>query len=250
MLAVKTPVFEGPLDLLLHLIEREELEITAVSLVQVTDQYIALLRAQDQIDLRALADFVAVGARLLLLKSRALLPRTAEQMAEDDLEAEAIATDLTAQLEEYRAFKQAAAYLRGLDDATHRSFTRVAPPPGDFAPTGLERVTMKKLLKAFQRALERLPVEPEPERIHRPLANVAERKDAIMASVRRLGGRIGISRLIAECRSRYEAVVTFLAVLELLKTDDIHASQDANFGEIMLIAGAAPLEPDEAAATA
>src|SRR5687768_395314 len=111
MLAVHTPVFEGPLDLLLHLIERDDLDITAVSLVQVTDQYIAALRAGDQLDLRALADFVAVGAKLLFLKSRALLPRSAED-ASADIEAEELATDLTAQLEEYRAFKNAASYLR------------------------------------------------------------------------------------------------------------------------------------------
>ena len=88
MLAVKTPVFEGPLDLLLHLIEREDFDITAVSLVQVTDQYVAALRSGDSIDLRALADFVAVGAKLLFLKSRALLPRTPGQIEEDDREAE------------------------------------------------------------------------------------------------------------------------------------------------------------------
>src|SRR5919106_6719402 len=129
MLAVKTQVFEGPLDLLLHLIEREDLDITTVSLVQVTDQYMAGLRTQDGIDLRALADFVAVGARLLLLKSRALLPRQADQMNSDDEEVEALATDLTAQLEEYRAYKGVAFYLRELDAAGHRSFTRVAPPP-------------------------------------------------------------------------------------------------------------------------
>jgi segregation and condensation protein A len=131
MLAVKTAVFEGPLDLLLHLIERDDLDITTVSLVQVTDQYIAALKAGDSIDLRALAEFVAVGARLMLLKSRALLPRTAEQMSADDLEIEEMAADLTAQLEEYRVFKNAASYLKLLDEAGHRSYVRVAPPPRD-----------------------------------------------------------------------------------------------------------------------
>ena len=150
MLAVKTEAFEGPLDLLLHLIESEDLDITAVSLIQVTDQYLTMLRAQESIDLRALADFVAVGAKLLFLKSRALLPRTPDQIAEDEREAEAIALDLTAQLEEYRAYKSAAGYLRELDEAGHRSFVRVAPPPADWLPTGLENVTMSKLLKAVE----------------------------------------------------------------------------------------------------
>ena len=117
MLAVKTPVFEGSLDLLLHLIESEDLDITAVSLIQVTDQYLAALRAADQIDLRALADFVAVGAKLIYLKSRALLPRTAAERAADEEEVEAIAVDLTAQLEEYRQYKQSAGFLRELEEA-------------------------------------------------------------------------------------------------------------------------------------
>ncbi|HLF76031.1 MAG TPA: segregation/condensation protein A [Dehalococcoidia bacterium] len=237
MLAVKTGAFEGPLDLLLHLIESEDLDITAVSLVQVTDQYIGMLRAQDSIDLRALADFVAVGAKLLFLKSRALLPRTPDQVAEDEREAEAIAMDLTAQLEEYRAFKSAASYLRELDDASHRSFVRVAPPPHDWLPTGLENVTMSKLLRALSRALERLPPETPPEPIHRQPFNVAERRVSILAAVKRRGGRLGFSRLIAECRTRLEAIITFLAVLDLLKTDELQAVQDASFGEIVLHSG-------------
>lgn len=233
MLAVRTEVFEGPLDLLLHLIEKEDLDITAVSLVHVTDQYMALLRTGDHIDLRALAEFVAVGARLLLLKSRALLPRTAEQMAEDALEAEEIAQDLTAQLEEYRAFKGAASYLRELDDAGHRSFARVAPLPAEWMPTGLERITLRKLLGTLSKALERLPPEPEPERLQRVLINVGERRESVLQTVR-LRGAVGFSALISECRSRLEAIVTFLAVLDLLKTEDLVADQEETFGEIAL----------------
>jgi len=233
MHAVRTPVFEGPLDLLLHLIEREDLDITAVSLVQVTDQYLAALRSAESLDLRALADFVAVGAKLLFLKSRALLPRSPEQAEADAREADEIAEDLTARLEEYRVFKDAASYLRSLDEAGHRSFVRVAPPPVDWLPTGLERVTMKQLLKALSAAIERLPPAPPPERLLRPLINLAERREAVLGAVRR-GGRVAFTQLIAGCRTRLEAVVTFLAVLDLLKTDALIAEQAAAFGEIVL----------------
>ena len=248
MLAVSTPVFEGPLDLLLHLIEREELEITSVSLVQVTDQYIALLRVQAQghadesgrlsseiglIDLRALADFVAVGAKLLYLKSRALLPRTPEQLAEDALIAEEIAVDLTAQLEEYRLYKGAATYLRELEEAGHRSFPRIAPPPSDWTPTGLEQVTMKKLLAALAKALARLPATPEPERLQRQVLNIHERRQTLLTRVH-LTGRLSFVRLLEECQTRFEAIITFLAVLDLLKTEDLRAEQEASFGEIIL----------------
>ncbi len=233
MYEVKTTVFEGPLDLLLHLIEKDELEITAVSLVQVTDQYMAVLRSGESIDLRALADFVVVGAKLLLLKSRALLPRTADEVAEDELEAEEIAQDLTERLEEYRRFKDAASFLRELDDRTHRSFSRIAPPPADWLPTGLERVTMKKLTAAFLSALERLPPEPEPERLQRMPVNIVERRESVLKAVRRRGS-VAFARLLSECRSRLEAIVTFLAVLDLLKTEDIEAEQSESFGEIVL----------------
>ncbi|HWC28816.1 MAG TPA: ScpA family protein, partial [Dehalococcoidia bacterium] len=217
-------------------------------LIQVTDQYIALLRAQTpsdgepatsstsqfgRIDLRALADFVAVGAKLLFLKSRALLPRTPEQIAEDELTAEEIATDLTAQLEEYRAFKNAASYLRDLEESGHRSFTRIAPPPADWAPTGLEQVTMKKLLAALAKALERLPPAPEPERLQRQVLNIAERRVNLLAIVRRTGS-LPFTRIIAECRTRFEAIITFMAILDLMKTEDLQAEQTSAFGEIML----------------
>ncbi len=233
MNVVKTPVFEGPLDLLLHLIEAENLDITTVSLVQVTDQYLAALRSGESLDLRALADFVAIGAKLLLLKSRALLPRSPEEAAADDLEAEEIALDLTAQLAEYRAFKEAASYLRELDDISHRSFTRVAPPPVDWLPTGLEQVTLNKLLNAFSAALERLPPVQEPERLKRSLINIGERRAAIVSDLRR-SGSLGFSQLIADCRTRLEAIVTFLAILDLLKTEEVRADQSDAFGEIVL----------------
>lgn len=233
MLAVKTPVFEGPLDLLLHLIEREDLDITSVSLIQVTDQYIAALRSGERIDLRALAEFVAVGAKLLLLKSRALLPRTADQMAADALEMEELAVDLTAQLEEYRVYKNAASYLKQLEESGHRSFVRVAPPPVDWLPTGLERVTMKRLLKALARAIERIPATPPPERLQRTMINIAERRRMIIDSVRGRG-RVSFARLISDCRTRLEAIVTFIAILDLLKTEDLVAEQDDAFGEIVL----------------
>jgi segregation and condensation protein A len=235
MFRVQTPVFEGPLDLLLSLIEREDLDVTGISLVQVTDQYLAILRTADQIDLRALADFVAIGAKLLFLRSRALLPRSADEAQADDLEAEEIALELTSQLEEYRAFKNAASYLRQLDDVGHRSFARLAPPPADWLPTGLERVTLKQLLRALSNAMERLPVAPEPERLQRSVINVAERRQSVLVSVRR-GGRLSFAGVIAACKTRLEAIVTFLAVLDLLKSAELRAEQASAFGEIVLSA--------------
>jgi segregation and condensation protein A len=180
----------------------------------------------------------------LLLKSRALLPRPADQMNADDEEVEALATDLTAQLEEYRAYKGVATYLRELDAAGHRSFTRVAPPPADWLPTGLETVTMNRLLAALSTALERLPAEPEPQRLPRQSINVAELRRDVLGLVRR-SGAVPFSRLIAACRTRLEAIITFMAILDLLKTDELSAEQSGSFGEIVI-----SRRSPEAAATA
>jgi segregation and condensation protein A len=136
-------------------------------------------------------------------------------------------------LEEYRAFKNAAAFLKELDERGHRSFVRIAPPPVDWLPPGLERVTLKKLLQALRQALERLPPEPEPERLQRPLINIAQRRESIMSAVR-MRGSVAFSQLLGECRSRSEVIITFLALLDLWKADEVRAEQSDTFGEIIL----------------
>ena len=118
-------------------------------------------------------------------------------------------------------------------DAGHRSFPRIAPPPADWAPTGLEQVTMKKLLAALAKALERLPPAPEPERLQRQVLNIHERRQTLLARVR-VTGRLSFVRLIEDCQTRFEAIITFLAILDLLKTEDLRAEQESSFGEIVL----------------
>ena len=177
---------------------------------------------------------MAIGAKLLFLKSRALLPRTPEQLAEDELIAEEIATDITAQLEEYPHLQERCflpARPRGVGPPLFPLASRRRP--NDWAPTGLEQVTMKKLLAALAKALERLPVEPEPERLQRPVLNIVERRQTLLARVKRTG-RVAFAHLIEDCETRFEAIITFLAILDLLKSDDLHAEQESSFGEIML----------------
>ena len=138
------PIFEGPLDLLLHLIEREELDITNIALVQVADQYMEYIRASEQLNLDALADFIYIGARLLLLKSRALLPRpkTEEELLS---EYEDPTDDLARQLREYKLFREAAGQLREIEQAGLHSYPRIAPPPELPPPLGLDGVTLDLL---------------------------------------------------------------------------------------------------------
>jgi segregation and condensation protein A len=227
------PDFDGPLDLLLHLIERDDLDITTVSLVQVTEQYLRQLRSADSINLAALADFVAVGARLLLLKSRALLPREdvpAEDIDNDETDPEA----LVAALQEYRRFKRAADHLRGLEDEHRTVYRREAPPPEVPLPTGLDGVSLDSLVDLFREVLERLPEEEPAPAVEREPIRL---RDRIQRLVSRLEGtdRISFRELITEARSRTEVVVDFMAVLELIKANYLQATQPTAFGDIELV---------------
>jgi segregation and condensation protein A len=230
-------VFEGPLDLLLYLIEREELDITAVSLGQVTDQYLAYLHDGDQIDAAALAEFIAVGARLLYLKSRALLPRPPA----DEEPFEDVGDDLVQRLREYRRFKEAAARLRAIEEEGLRAYPRLAPPPALPLPTGLDGVTLDMLTRIVREVLERKPEEPPPVVVPRYIVTVEQKVDELTRSMQ-LRRRLSFRSFIAEAQTRLEVIVSFLAVLELIKALRLQAEQSALFGDIDLIS----LEPSAA----
>ena len=228
---LQLPVFEGPLDLLLHLIEREEMDITAVSLVQVTDQYLSHLHAGEQIDATALAEFIAIGARLLFLKSRALLP----QPSTDDDPEEELGEDLVRRLREYQRFKEAASTLREMEERGLRAYPRLAPATGLPLPTGLEGVTTDLLLSIVQEVLTR-QVEEEPQGIIERQEVTVEQKIAELSESLQRRKRLSFRSFISACRSRIEIVVAFMAVLELIKGLRLRAEQDAAFADISLVA--------------
>ncbi len=231
---IALPVFEGPLDLLLHLIEREELEITAVSVAQVTGQYLAYLAelqtAEQPLHPDALADFLVMAARLIWIKSRALLPRppAVEEEEEDP------AATLAQQLREYKRFKEAAHHLRAREAEHQVMYVRVArpllPTPRLLAGQG----SVSDLWKAMQRALLALPpaqpagilVTPLPFTVH----------DKIDLITQRVGqpGAVHFGELLALADSRVEIVITLLAVLELMKRRQIVVEQTGLFGDILI----------------
>jgi segregation and condensation protein A len=228
---LKLPVFEGPLDLLLYLIEREQLDITAVSLVQVTDQYLAHLRSGEQIDSYALAEFIAIGAKLIYLKSRALLPRPLPlEEGEEDL-----GDDLVRRLREYRQFKEAAGWLKELEARGLRAYPRMAPVTGVPVPTGLDGVTVDLLLQIVQEVLSKKPEETVEEVVvKRTEYTVEDKIEALLALIEK-SERVSFRKFISACRSRLEVIVAFLAVLELIKGLRLSAQQDALFGDISLV---------------
>jgi segregation and condensation protein A len=227
------PIFEGPLDLLLHLIEREELDVTNIALLAVTDQYMQYLHSGEQINLAAMADFIQIGAKLLLLKSRALLPRPAP----DDplaVEEEDPSEDLARQLIEYKLFKEAAGQLRAIETAGLHSYPRIAPPPELPAPPGLDGITLDLLRQMVETALNRVP-EDEPVHVVRPHKITIREKVALITARLAADGRVSFRALIEECGTRMEIIVSFMAVLELIKSRVLDALQDEAFSDIVLV---------------
>ena len=225
------PAFEGPLDLLLHLIEREELDVTEVSLLAVTEQYLHHLRTQERINLGALAEFIAIGARLLLLKSRALLPREAQPATDDDE-----GTDVRALIEalrQYRRFKHAAEFLRARD-GTSGSYRREAEPPAVPMPTGLEAVTINALVELIRDVVARIPEEAPVGEAPREPVRLRDRITRLADLLQR-DGRTSFRRLIEGATSRTEVIVDFMAVLELIKQGYLEARQAESFGDIDLV---------------
>ncbi len=236
MAEISLPVFQGPLDLLLNLIERDDLDITAVSLVSVTDQYLRAIRTGEGFEPQALAEFVSVGAKLIYLKSRALLPAPPSAEGEE-LEDDDVGRELVELLREYKRFAQVADMLEQRQDIGSRIYTRMAPPPEVPEGTGLHDVTMERLRAIMLEVLDKKPAEPR--------ARAVMARDTTMTLGERLmdfrerlqrRGRFSFRRMMAECKTRVDVVVSFLAVLELIRSGECDAEQDAAWGDIVVVA--------------
>ena len=239
--ALELPAFQGPLDLLLRLIEREELDVTEVSLVTVTEQYLAHLNSGERIDLGALASFISVGARLLLLKSRALLPRDDDGALAGEDGDERDPQALLEALREYRRYRAAADHLRELEEEHRTAYRREVPPPDAPPGTGLDGVTAHTLFDLFREVLERLPEEEAKPELAREPVRLADRLDRLVQRLES-GQPIVFRDVIAAASTRLVVIVDFLAVLELIRVRYLEARQSEVFGEIELvaIAGATP----------
>jgi segregation and condensation protein A len=223
-LDVKTTVFEGPLELLLALVEREELDIFQVSLAKVTDAYLAEIAAREVADPQEMAEFLWMAARLLLLKSIRLLP--GEPATEEETDLLGWEEDVRRRLEEYRAYKEMAGEL--MDRAERDSFA-FPPPARAVEPGGQEEpLEVELLLVAFNSVLARIP--PRPLVVTGRSWTLEEKLDLITERLRR--GPIELVELILESEDRLEAVVTFVAVLELLRRSLVRIQQKERFGPI------------------
>lgn len=233
---VDLPQFTGPLDLLLHLIDRQELDITDISLATVTEQYLAQVEALKLNRIENLIDFLVVAARLVLIKSRALLPQspvTVEGEEEEEDPAEA----LVRQLREYKRFKEAAQWFQEREEQGLRTYLRVATPPKLETHLDLSGVTVESLLTAVREALTRVESREESVSIVQPRRITIEGQISRLRQRVRRGETFSFRDLLSEKSSRVEISINLLAVLELIKRREVKAYQAEMFGPIQIMAG-------------
>ncbi len=240
---VRLDIFEGPLDLLLFLVRKEEVEIYDLSLERLTQQYLDYLAAVPQPDLDRAGDFIALAAHLIYLKSRRLLPPEHQTEGADDVEEDDPHWELIRQLVEYKKFKDAAGHLQSVEGARLGLFPRPTSAPPEISPEedalsgalALGDVGVFDLLRAFQRTLRRFEEKTADKRAvifeeHFTVADQIERLRNLMAQAR--GQGVSFTDLFAPAASRVEMVVTFLALLELVRLKQLRVMQPAPFEEV------------------
>jgi segregation and condensation protein A len=225
---VHTPVYEGPLDLLLDLIEHAELDVTSVSLATVTDQYLASLKILEEINADEISAFLVIAAKLLQIKSEALLPRPPTRAAGE----EDIGRSLVDQLKLYKRYKEIGLWMNERQQANLRTHLRVAPPPKIEPKLDLTNLTLEKLVAAAEEAFAKeRNKQPLGVIIAPPRVTIREKIDLI-AKVMKEVQHSTFRSLLEPGASRLEIVVTFLAMLELVKRYHIHAHQPGLFSDI------------------
>lgn len=222
----KTEQFEGPLSLLLQLIEKDELEITEISLAKVTEDFLVCLKSE-QIPEDELADFLVIAAKMLLLKSKRLLPNL---VLDDDG-----GISLENQLKMYKEFVEAAKKIEEKIKKKHWAFFREAvfklEDRGFFPPKGLQ---VGKMRQMFVEILERLkPLLDLPKAILEKTISIKEKIQHIQNLLGQYS-RVGFGKILNNARNRTEIIVSFLALLELTKQRRVAVAQGNNFEEIMI----------------
>jgi segregation and condensation protein A len=233
---VSTPVFEGPFDLLLHLITREQVDLWEVSLSSIVDAYVATLEElRPSLDLETATEFLLIAAVLLELKTHRLLPQSADVDLDEEFGLWEERDLLLARLLECKTFKDAAQMLIRLMDAAGRSWPRpgvLEEPFAALAPDPLAGVTPDKLRDAYRRASTPKPVQRVGvDHIHQVRISVSEVVAELSESLPSLG-RVSFSRLTAGLVERLEIIVRFLAILELYKRGSVELEQVGSFTEL------------------
>jgi segregation and condensation protein A len=216
--------FEGPLGLLLELVERKQLPITEIAVGAITSEYLESIAKLDGLSAEELSDFLALGARLIYIKSLALLPTVTPDEQSDELR------QLEVELGEYRRFVTAAGQLR--ERAKRPSFARQIQP--DLAAEDLPapNIALSDLAAAFQAALQRVPALPEKRVMS--ASSLSQADVCARLTARLKTGSFALHELLASLHDRLEVVVTFSAVLELIRSSSVRVTQASQFDAIMV----------------
>jgi segregation and condensation protein A len=238
---VKIDAFEGPLDLLLHLINSLEVDIYDIPMAQITEQYLLYVHTMKNLQLDVASEYLVMAATLLAIKSKMLLPKHEDGLEDEDIEFEEEdpRDELVERLIEYRKFKEAAIELKSREEERGQVFTK---PPSDLTEYAEEseskdteiQVSLYDMLGAFHKLLRRKKIQrPTQTRITRQEISIEKRMDEIMSSLKKVKKRTTFTSLFPS-DDKEHLVVTFLAVLELMKRKQIVVDQETNFKEIFV----------------
>jgi len=229
MYNIKNEQFEGPLDLLLNLIEKEQLDVTQISLAKITTAYLAMI-GEMKGDSSDLADFLVVAAKLLYIKSRNLNPSVATEEEEAEID------DLEDRLREYGKYKAAAKHLESVLAEEKRSYNRRASNDNLVTFTPPTNLDGGNLFAIFQEIINKVEAETPPERelVHERKVTLSEKRDIIKSHLKK-SGKISFRKLLGLSASKAEVIVTFLAILEMVKQKEVNIAQESNFGDFTII---------------
>jgi segregation and condensation protein A len=227
---IKLARFEGPLDLLLHLIKRDEVDIYDIPISHITQQYLAYLDLMRALDLEVAGEFLVMAATLMRIKAKMLLPLPAPDEEEEGDPRE----ELVQRLVEYRQFKEAAGTLKDREAERRLLYERgMVPGDDEMGPLPLAPATLFDLLDALNRVMSRMP-DPVVYEVQGEIYDVEDKMSLIAAETAERG-RLLFSELMLRCKARAEMIVTFMALLELVKLGQVVVVQSESFGDIDIL---------------
>ena len=231
---VSLEIFEGPLDLLLYLIKKDEVDIYDVSIERITDQYLEYIDTFKILNIELASEFIVMAANLMYIKSRTLLPRN-EQAPEEDIDEEDPRWELIRQLVEYKKFKDAANYLEKREVENQKFYSAEQQFCDDLEEEGepIVNVGIFELIQAFQGVLKRFDDEDDLTEIADDRFTVSDKIDYLITNVSK-GQKVKFYQLFEEASTKSEVLVTFLALLELIRLNEFQVRQNGVLGEIEL----------------
>jgi segregation and condensation protein A len=240
----KLPRFEGPLDLLLHLIKRDEIDIHDIPIAHITQQYLQTLEIMRMLDLEVAGEFLVMAATLMRIKAKMLLPLPSTREEEDEGDPR---EELVQRLIEYRLYKEAAGGMQEREALRRAMHERgQVPTEDDAGPLPLAPAHLFDLLDALQRVMARRPERPV-YTVETEAWDIEDKMSLIARTVAE-EGQLRFSELMLRARARMEIIVSFMALLELIKLGRVLCVQDSNFAEILILPRLTEGRPEDAPA--